>query len=581
MAQAVEASAHGPVTLVGRGGVGTTAVAGAVVLSMAAQAAGARVFCLRADPAMEVPDLLRAVGIELGVWPPSDPVAVAVALQNSAIIILIDDADLAVAALGPVLDLPARFVLTSRRALAGTSVPVAALGDVDLQRLLPPDTAPEAYAGLPAAARLGRAVAGRPFAAVDALPPGAEVEIAIPCGVPEGRGIAIAEPFRVPIPGRIVARRCVREALALPVEPSSESLSAVMRGRREDARTLAAGLRSGIDVEDLLFYSMSGKRVADPDLAAYAAAAAARLHLRLGEPDRAATVVGKALKERPPGDRIAHGLLHWLAGDAALEVGDGDGAHESHKLAIRSLQEGGWRRGVSLLARSAAARWAATRNASRTRRWLAEARDATVLRDEPAAWAEGLRIAGDLAAVAGEVVSAGTLYDEAMAAVDRGSASPACAVVRAHVLCGQAAIETSRGDTGSAEELLTAAERVSQLDTDVRAVISFRRAELAARRGRPEDAERHAKDARAAFIAIGDGSGVRAVATLLGDLSALAGRGAEAMRTWQSALDQARRAKDTFAARRLLARIAKAAALNAPRDDLTRALDLTEVMLRS
>lgn len=581
MTRAVEASTHGPVTLVGRAGVGTTAIAGAVVMSLAAQEPGSRVFCLRADPAMEVHDLLRAVGLALGVWPPSDAASVTEALQDGPVIVLIDDADLAVASLGPLLDLPARFVLTSRRALAGTSVPVAALGDVDLARILPDGVAVEPFAGLPAAARLGRAVANRPFAAVDALPPGAEVEIAIPCGVPEGRGIAIPEAFRVPLPGRIVARRCVREALALPVEPSSESLSAVMRGRREDARALAAGLRSGIDVDDLLFYSMSAKRVADPDLAAYAAAAAARLHVRLGEPDRAAAIVGKALRERPPGDRIAHGLLHWLAGDAALSVGDAEAAHESHKAAVRSLQEGGWRRGVSLLARSAAARWAAARNASRTRRWLAEARDATVLRDEPAAWAEGLRIAADLAAVAGEVVSAGTLYDEALAAVDRGAASPACAVVRAHVLCGQAAIETSRGDTGSAEELLTAAERVSQPEAEVRAVISFRRSELAARRGRLDDAERLAHHARTAFIAIGDASGVRAVATLLGDLHALAGRGPQALRAWRAALDHAHRARDTFAARRLLTRMAQGTTIGASRDDVTRALNLAEVMLRS
>lgn len=572
----------GAVTLVGRAGVGTTAVAGAVVTALLGAGAVGRIVCVRADGAMDGRDLLRAVGTVLDVVPPGDAVAVAAVLaEGPPTAILIDDADLAPSALSAVMDLPnARFVLTGRRSVVGTPVPVGPLADRDLARMIDgADPAP--YAGLPAAVRIGGAVAGRPFAAVDALPPGAELLVGIPGGVPGVSGLG--PEMRVPVPGRAIARRCVREALGIGAEVSTEALSAALRGRIDQARGLASDVIGGRDLDDLLFFGVAARRVVDPDLAALAAAAAGRLHLRYAEPDRAVEITSRATRERPPADRAAEAFVRWVEGDARFESGSGDEAHEAHKMAMRAFQDAGWRRAAGLLARRTAARWAMAGHAPRTRRWLGEARDSLSIAEDAAGWADTLRIAGDLSAGAGELMSAAALYDEAGAALDRALvADSGVARVRAAVRCGQAAVEAFRGEVAAAEDLLNGVVDVPG-DPVGRAVVIWRLAELDARRNRLDGARTRLGEARRAFLDGGCFSGLVLVERLEGDVAALSGDCVGASRAWRRAATMCRVRRDVRGLRRVLRRMLAVEREGVPGrwvEEIQAQFDLVEVVLR-
>jgi tetratricopeptide (TPR) repeat protein len=567
------------VALHGPAGAGVTVAAGAVLEALVARGEADRVVAIRADACSRPDDLRRAMGVALGAFPAADPDALD-AVVTSRVTVLVDDADLAAAAVSELVARwpAARWVLTARGPLPGAAaVEVPPLSDAAMRALLPAEADPAPYLGRPLLALLpGQPVPGRPFAAVDQLPPGEELWAELPMGRPSNG--AMPGPWHLPMHDRIVFRRSVREALGLPDEPSSQALAAAIRDRLPDAHRVAADTAGGAPLDDLVLYRTAATRVADPDLAALAASAAARILLRHLEPDPALALVRRVAAERLPSGANAVGLLRWLEADALLELGDDEEAAGLYRSAADALVRGGQKRVVSALARRYADRLAARGEAERASRWLGEARRSTPALEDPVAWADTLRISGDLAASAGELVGASALYDEALQALARVDGAQR---TRAAVRLGQASLEIARGQHDLANQLLDDAGRSD--DPLLRASVAWRRAELAAHRGRPDAALPWLEEARQGFERAGSVRGLALERRLRGDVHALSGQREEAVATWRAALRWASRDRDLASARRILRRILVVEREGTPGshlEPLVARLDLVEVLLR-
>jgi predicted negative regulator of RcsB-dependent stress response len=553
----------GVVTLVGPGGVGTTSAGGALVRH-ALRGRFQRALFVRIDGCTTFEDILRALGLALDVLLPGDERGVREALVGGPpAVVLLDDADLAAEACIRATALsagsradppPCVWILTAREPVCGTTVQVPPLSDPAMRTLLPDSVEPGPYLGLPLLAKLPAAPRPDcPWAAVDALPPGAEIVAELPMGLSDPMPPALA-PFLVPTEGptpRTIVRRSVREALGARPEPSSESLAAALRDRIDLAQQIATDVEPGTSHEDLLFYRTVGLRVADPDLAAVAAAAAARLYLRFFQTAQALELVRRSLQWRPPSP-VAVALLRWLEGDALLEQGDEHGAHAAHHLAAQGLSGSGLQRPLAILARRCADRHAARGDASRARRWLDEARRAIRVDDDPVGWADTLRIAGDLSAQAGELVGAGALYDEASSTLER---APGGGAARAAVRLGQAALEIARGAYAQADAHLTKAEREAGTDPLLQAAVAYRKAELAIRQGKRDEARTLLDRSRRGFRSMGSLRGLLLEARLAGDLAALDGDRVSACQAWDRAVALGTRQRDLSAIHRLLRRL--------------------------
>jgi len=579
--QAIVALAKGPITLVGCAGAGTTVTAGAVLQRLLDSGRVGRVAAFPLHGCVLLGDVVRALGRDLEAKLPGDPVSLQQAMaQEPPAAVLLDDADLApettlalVALMGR-----CRWITTGREAVVGEAIEVPPLEPHHLARLLPPGTDTTPYRGLPLLAMLpGSPTNERPWAAVlEELPPGMDLLAELAPGLP-GVPVQIPAPFRLEIPGRTVLRRSVREQLGAEIQPSPSVLAVALRNRIPELHSIACDLDDGSAETDGCLFRVAAARLVDPELRALAAAAAARIALRSFQPDAALNLVRNALLRRLP--QGARGILHWLEGDALLARGSDDEAHHAHVSAAGALEDSGHRQALAALARHCADLDASRGRVLRAREWLGTARSALGRDLEHVAVAESIRIAGDLAAHAGELVGAEGLYDEAWAILTESAED---APARAAVSVGRAALAASRGQFDTAAEHLAQAEAGAHTPA-IRAAVLFRQAELALRRGDRSGSAQHERAAREGWTRAGSLRGLALCARLRGDLAAVRGdRGAAADAYGEAVLLNVR-TRDPAGTRRVLRRILAIEREGVPGPhiaDLEEALDLAEVLNR-
>jgi len=577
---AVEASAKGPITLVGSAGVGTTVTAGAVLQRLLDAGRVGRVAALPLNGCMLLGDVVRALGRDLGAKLPGDPVSLQQALAHGSLAaVLLDDADLApdtthalVALLGR-----CRWIATGRAPVVGETIEVPPLGPDEIARLLPPGADVAPYHGLPLLARFPGSSALEPWAAgLEELAPGMDLLAELPAGLP-GEPTEIPKPFRLELPGRTALRRSVRERLGADLKPSPSVLAIALRDRIPELHRIACDLDDGSAEADGCVFRVAAVRLVDPELRALAAAAAARIALRSFQPDAALNLVRNALLRRLP--QGARGLLHWLEGDALLARGSDDEAHQAHVSAAEALKDGGRLQALAALARHCADLDASRGRLERAREWLGTARSSLDRDQEHVAVAEAIRIAGDLAAHAGELVGAEGLYDEAWAIL---TGAPEDAPARAAVSVGRAALAAARGQFDTAADHLAQAEAGADTPA-LRAAVLYRRAELALRRGDRSGSARYEEAARAGWTRAGSFRGLALCARLRGDLAAVRGDREQAVEAYGEAVQLCVRTRDVTGTRRVLRRILAVEREGVPGGhiaDLEEALDLAEVLNR-
>ena len=576
---AIAAARRGAVSVVGAAGMGSTSVAGRALMRLVDE--GLRPIAIRAHASTILSDLLRTIGVALGVRLVGDQTSVARAVHATPTIIFIDDADLARRAVRELMGIlrPAGWLLSGRDPLTDTTVTLGPLADIST--LLKDGTDPALYAGCPLLTTFPDPPApNQPWAAVDALPPGVELLAEVPMGVKEP--IASVDPaYLVAGEARQTLRRSVREALGVPSRPGPATLAAVLRPLRQTLTELAADVMPMSDFSDIPLFRETASQVDDADLAALAGAAAARLLLRAFQISDALTLVRGQLQESEPnGTETA--ILRWLEGDALYAQGSLDEAQQSWARAADLLSDDEPQLMVTL-ACSVADRWAARGDVSRARQWLEPAR--AVLREnpDPTTQADALRIAGSLAALSGELVGAGALLDEATAALAGGHGSPRA---RAAVALGQAGLALARGQLGTAESRLSEAERLaaSAENPVLNASVTYRRAEVALRRGEVDSAEDSLEKAEPAFAAAGSLRGLILCARMRGDVAAVGGDRLAAVSAYREALDLCVRVRDIEQLRRVLRRLIRVERDGIPGphvDELEELLDTAEALRRA
>lgn len=552
---AVAALVHGVVCLHGVAGVGATTVALAVARRWVQHGRASRMVAVRVAGETTPSELVLKVGLAVGAELPGRTSSVLQTLRDQQVVVLVDDADLAADAVEALLHLAPgiAWVLTARGPLLGRPFEVPALSDDHMRELLGTEESPSHYLGLPGLKLLGSALDARdPWSGADmVLPPVADLLAQLPMGLPATSRLGeLSTQIRIE-DGRCWLPRCLREALGGGGLPGRDALEAALREAPEHLQAVACDLEhTGADFADAILWRRASENSSgDPDLAALAAGAAARVLLRHFQAAEALNLLVNHLARGEPLLPAARSVLHWVAGDALLAQGEEHEAEERYQTAARDLREAHHNEMLSALLRACAHSWSVRGRESRARAWLAEAR--ATLRDAPdaVARADALRIAADLSARSGELVGASALYDEAFFILSRVvGAERELAAVR----LGQAALAMVSGEFVAAEEILSSITRVSEDEPIVSGSIAFRRAELAVRRGRTDSALDFVAEAMRHWRRAGNARGLCLSLRLRGDVRAVAGDRLDAASDFQQAMDLCVSSRDLVGLHRVL-----------------------------
>lgn len=555
--QALALVDEGPITLVGRAGVGTTVTAGAVLAALCERGTCHRIAAVPIDGAAGRADLALALGQALEAELAGDEASLREALQVPGTVVLLDDADLAPDAVGHMVALSpsVTWILTGREPVVGAAVPVTRLTDAQMAELLPEGVDAKRYAGQPLLAGLPEGIEpdGDWSAALISSQPSLEVLVDLPSGIPAAFSEEVGFGARR-IGDRVLAHRAVREALGRDPLPSQPALAASLERHQDALHQLACDLTIYHDASDLRVLRYAAYHLDDISLGALAAAAAARMHLRSFQASQALDLVRHSLSGiRLP--HLARGLLRWIEGDALLIQGSHDLAHEAHLTAATELRGDAAGSARLAQARRCADAWVARGDQLLAQTWLGLARAELARRPDPKALADILRLSGNLAAQEGELVGARALYEEALATV---ASHEDAGRERAFILVGLAALAMVRGDFKEAAEHLEAATRQAEHPTTPRpmaaAAIAWRRAEVALRQGRREEARVALTEASERFRQCGSLRGLFLCARMEGDLHAVEGNRLEAVEAWDHALALCVRTRNLAGLRRVLKR---------------------------
>lgn len=581
--QALQLVQHGPLSVVGPPGIGATTVALAVLHALGGDPGTGRRVGIVVDADTGRSDLVLALGLELDAKLPGDETSVLEALSaDPPPAILLDDADLAADAVTHLVGLApsARWILTGRESVLGQAMPVGPLSAGDLARLAPQARPVADCMGLALLAALPESieVAQDWSASAVAAFPELIATAALPMGVPAEQASVVPVVTRR-LGGRVVAQRSLREALDVPDRATASALVSSVERRSDELHRLACDLIAHTDPMDLRLLTAAARVIDDPSLAALAAAAAARIHIRSFQASEALALVRRRLQgsERVP--RPARGLLRWLEGDALLTQGSHDLAHQAHQAAAKLLRGSSGGQAMVALARRCADEWAARGERERAREWLALARTQLAEHPDPRALADTLRISGNLSAQAGELVGAGALYDEALATLAHVEGTDR---ERAFVHLGQAAVAMARRNFVEAEDALRAADQDAAGHPLAEAAVAWRRAEVALRRGRRVQARDELAVATRGFRRAGALRGLLLCARMEGDLAAVEGDRPEALKAWDLALSLCVRTRNLAGLRRILRRrlVVEREGVPGPHlDELQLHLDRVEVLL--
>jgi len=553
-ARALEQLDRGPLMLTGPSGVGTTTFAADIARTLLEAGTIGRFAAIAVDAQTSRPDLVLALGQALRATLPGDEASLIEAMHRGPpLAVLIDDADLAAGAVGHLIGLPVatRWILTGRAAIGDDPIALRPLDDASLATLCPPGRAVASYHGRPLLAALAPGLdpeSDWSASLVDAWP-----TLRLLADIPMGFG-----PIDGPLPpvavrwieGRPCPRRSFREALGLAEQPAPSSLGRVIELRSAELHAVACDLRSLGSAQDLRLLRTASRTVQPPEIAALATVAAARIHIWSFQASDALELVHERLRRDRP-RRITRGLLRWLEGDALLLQGSLDAAHRAHVAAELDLRRESGIEARIALARRCADEWAVRGMAERARRWLGVARDALGQHPDPRGLADTLRIRANLAAQAGELVGAGSLYDEALATL---SSHPDARRERAFIRIGQAAVALASHAHTEARDALDKAADEAYGDPLAEAAVSWRRAEVALHRGEPDEAYESLAEAVEGFRRAGSLRGLLLCARIEGDLAAAAGDRESALRSWRYAMTLAIRTRNLSFVRRLIER---------------------------
>jgi len=543
---------EGPVTLVGPAGAGTTVTAGALLQALYDAGECEHLACIPVDVTATRADLVLALGLALGGTLPGDETSVLEALARPHTVVLLDDADLSADEVSRLVELApsTTWVLTGRQPVLGHAIPVPPLEDALIRKLAPPDRDVAACRGRPLLACLPEGIEpGQDWAeALVQKVPGLEFLADVPTTVPaaesDARGLGVLH-----IGERIQIRRSLREALGRGPEPTPSALLVLLDRHAEVLHQIACDHLVHTDPMNLRVLRAASRSVEDPGFRALAAAAAARIHLRAFQASDALDLVRRTLSSRlsAPG----RGLLRWIEGDALLFQGSDDLAHEAHLSAAAELHGAAGVAVRTALARRCADAWGARGDRVRAQRWITLARSELARTPDQRCLADVLRINGNLAAQAGELLGASALYEEALVLLE---GEEEALRERVFVRIGLAAVAISdRSFAEAAEHLDQAAEDAGDAPL-ARAAVAWRRAELALRRGRREQARTALADASEGFRRAGSLRGMLLCARMQGDLAAASGNRTTAVEAWSQALALCVRTRNIAGLRRILRR---------------------------
>lgn len=583
LSRAVEMSLGGPVMITGSAGVGTTTFGGAVLTELKARGDIGPMVAVAVDALTELPDLVLAIGAALGATLPGDEASLIEALNRGATVgVLLDDADLAPEAVLRLLDLASsvRWVLTGRQEIVGVTLALSPLPDEAIAAIGSRYPA-KAYRGRPLLAALAPGLDPESdwSASLTDTWPDLRLIADLPMGAGPQRGPFSPVAVQI-INGRARPRRSFREALGLADEPSTSSLESVVLENADVLHRIACDLQANTRADDLRLLRTAARQVESGRVAALAAAAAARLHIRSFQASRALDLVRERLRYGA-NNRLARGMLRWLEGDALLTQGVHDLAHEAHLQAELDLRSPAGTEARIALARRCADEWSTRGDAERARSWLAVARTALQNHPDSKGLADTFRIRGNLAAQAGELVGAGALYDEALACLTE---HPAAERERAFIRLSQAAIAIANRHTAEAKALLDIAATEAVGHPLAEAEVAWRRAEVALRTGQLDIAYEALAGSIAGFKRVGSIRGLLLCARMEGDLAAVSGDRLAAITAWSHAASLSVRTRNMLAMRRILLRrlAVEREGLPGPHiDEIQDSLDTLQRLLRS
>lgn len=555
--QAVAAIQGQPVTLVGPPGVGTTTVGGAVLQAAAELGLVQDAIGIRVDGCSNVSDLIRELGISLGLPMPGDPATVRSRLREGPVVgILIDDADLSPEAVCQILAItgPSLVVATGREAVLGETVYVDPLRDNDVAPMLKPGTSASEVRGLPLLAHLPPPTDPvDPWSTIQRLPPGSELLADVPMGL-DDEGVespADLRPFLLPVMGRLVFRRAVRETLGASHRPSAGTLREVVKDRLKELHRIAADVDPYLSHADIVLLRTAAEQIQEPDLRALAGAAAARMMIRMFQAPDALALTQVLLAIRLP--PTAKGLLRWVQGDAHMALGSEVEAQAAWRDAERALHAANRADVAGALARAVTSRLLARGNPALLEPWLKSVQAVREGHSDASVRVDALRIEAAVAQDRGDIDTA-----KQIAATARSSLrmhEPRYAV-DAIVDLSTAMDALANGDVAQVSERVERAQASVQGHPLLRAVCDTLRAEVALREGQSDLAFSHAERAAERWRWTGSVHGLSVTYRILGDARALSGQRDDAIAQWREAIRLAVLVLDLGVIQQALARIA-------------------------
>lgn len=555
--KALAAAEMGPVTMVGPPGAGTTTTGGAVLARALELGRIGEIIAVRVDGCTNISDLMRDMGIALGLMLPGDAATVRRRLRSAPRVgVLIDDADLAADTAQQVLAIagPSLLVATGREGVLGTPVAVDPLTDEQIAPLARAGQAPAELRGLPLLGRLpAPADPVDPWSTTQKIPGGSELLADVPMGL-DDEGVDPGpelSPYLLPVVGRMVFRRAVRETLGAGHRPSADTLREVVRDRQVELHRIAADADPYLSSADIVLLRTAAEQIQEPPQRALAAAAAARMMIRMFQPHDAIALTQVVLAIRLP--PLPTALLRWVQGDAQLAVGNLVEAQAAWREAERALRSVDRRDVLGALARSAVSRLAVRQRHELCEPWMAVLHELRAGRGDPSARADALRVLADVAQVRGDAQAARESYTVARTALDAVGGSATTEVI---VDLSTAMARIEAGELNAAEMIVERCQERAHGHPHLRATCDTLRAEVQLRRGKPEKAQRAAERAAERWRWTGSHRGLGTAYRILGDSRALLGDRTGAIAQWREAVRIGVRAHDRYLTETSLHRIA-------------------------
>lgn len=555
--QALNALQDGHITLVGPPGAGATTAGGAVLFAASERGMVADTIAIRVDGCTNVSDLIRELGISLSLLMPGDPGTVRARLREGTRVgILIDDGDLSPEATHQILAItgPSLVIVTGRESVLGSTIFVDPIHNSLMTPILRQGALPSEVRGLPLLAVLPPPTDPvDPWSTIQNLPPGSELLADVPMGL-DDEGMESPDalrPFLLPVHGRLVFRRAIRETLGASQRPSAETLREVVRDRLPELHRIAANVDPFLSHEDIVLLRTAAEQIQEPDLRALAGAAASRMMIRMFQAHDALALTQVLLAIRLP--PTARGLLRWVQGDAHMALGSEVEAQASWRDSERALQAANRSDIAGALARAVATQLIARGNLDLLHPWMSSVRAMGEGDSDRSARADAIRIGGDMALATHDHAGAQHAYTVATGTL-LGTQVRSSVDATITLCSAMAAIDS--GDFDGVDEQLMDTQVEVRGHPHLRAACETLRGEIALRQGNARLATECAERAGERWRWTGYTRGLCQSYRILGDAKALEGHRDEAIVQWRECIRLGVRTLDLAVVQTALHRIA-------------------------